>query len=315
MKPSKIRNRNGTTMSHELTFKTSMEFAYGVPSPVSPGIVRIVANNPSPLTFKGTNTYLVGSTELMLIDPGPEDPAHLAAILSAAQGRPITHILITHAHRDHVDGLRAVVAETGAKVAGFGRSQLKPQAPDVHPQGHEFIDYVFEPDIRLGDGSTIDGKDWAVEAIHTPGHAPDHLCFALKGRQVLFTGDHIMAWNTTLVAAPEGSMSDYIQSLEKLLMRGETMYLPAHGGRIAEPNRTVKAYLLHRRWREQQILEAIRGGVPDISSIVSVIYPTLDERLVPAASLSVQAHVMHLIDRGLVACDGSPAFDRRLSPA
>lgn len=302
-------------MTDELTFKTSMDFAYGVPSPISPGIVRLVANNPSPLTFKGTNTYLVGMTELMLIDPGPEDANHRDAILKVAQGRPITHILITHAHRDHVDGLKALVDKTGAKVAGFGRSSLKPQAPDVHPQGHEFIDYVFEPDIRMQNGDTLEGKEWAIEAIHTPGHAPDHLCFALKGRSVLFTGDHIMAWNTTLVAAPEGSMSDYIGSLEKLMRRSETVFLPAHGGRIPEPHRTTKAYLLHRRWREEQILDAIRGGVPTISSLVGVIYPKLDQRLVPAASLSVQAHVLHLIDRGLVACDGTPAFDRRLSPA
>ena len=219
-------------MTDELTFKTSMDFAYGVPSPISPGIVRLVANNPSPLTFKGTNTYLVGMTELMLIDPGPEDANHRDAILKVAQGRPITHILITHAHRDHVDGLKALVDKTGAKVAGFGRSSLKPQAPDVHPQGHEFIDYVFEPDIRMQNGDTLEGNEWAIEAIHTPGHAPDHLCFALKGRSVLFTGDHIMAWNTTLVAAPEGSMSDYIGSLEKLMRRSETVFLPAHGGRI-----------------------------------------------------------------------------------
>jgi len=300
-------------MKQELSFKTTMSFAYGVPSPVSPGIVRIVANNPSPLTFKGTNTYLVGMTELAVIDPGPDDPGHREAVLKAAAGRPVTHILVTHAHRDHVDGASALRAESGGKIYAYGRETLAPRGPAVSPQGSEFIDYVFKPDVTIGGGDVVEGREWRFTAVHTPGHAPDHLCFALHGRSVLFSGDHVMAWNTTLVAPPEGSMAEYIKSLQLLLLRSEGVYLPGHGGRLYEPARTVKAYLLHRRWREQSILEAIRGGAGTISALVPLVYPTIDTKLMPAALLSVQAHVEHLIERGLVTCEGGPAFDHPLS--
>lgn len=302
-------------MTHELTFNTAMQFAYGEPAPVSPGIVRIVAENPSPLTFKGTNTYLLGMTELAVIDPGPHDDAHLAAILKAAGSRPIRQIVVTHAHRDHADGARALKAATGAPVYGYGRETFAPVGPETTPQGAEFIDYVFAPDVTIAHGDVIAEKEWRLEAIHTPGHAPDHLCFALAGRNILFSGDHVMAWNTTLVAPPEGAMADYVDSLARLLVRPESVYLPGHGGRLDDAPRTVRAYLLHRRWREEQVLEAIREGVGTIQSIVPVIYPTIDRKLSSAAALSVQAHVEHLIARGLVTCDGDPTWDRPLSPA
>lgn len=302
-------------MTHELQFKTTMQFAYGEPAPVSPGIVRIVAENPSPLTFKGTNTYLVGMTELAVIDPGPESEAHLAAVLAAAAGRPIRQILVTHAHRDHADGAAALKAATGAAIYGFGREGFAPVGPETNPQGAEFIDYVFTPDVKLTHGDVVEEKEWRLQALHTPGHAPDHLCFALLGRGVLFSGDHVMAWNTTLVAPPEGNMADYVDSLSLLLPRPESVYLPGHGGRLNDPQRTVRAYLLHRRWREEQVLDAIRGGVGTIQSIVPIIYPTIDRKLSSAAALSVQAHVEHLIARGLVTCDGFPTWDRPLSPA
>lgn len=302
-------------MNHDLLFKTTMDFAYGEPAPVSPGIVRIVAENPSPLTFKGTNTYLVGMTELAVIDPGPIDEAHLAAIVKAAAGRPIRQILITHAHRDHVDGALALQQQTDAPILGYGREDFAPVGPETNPQGSEFIDYVFAPDVKIAHGQIVEEKEWRLQAIYTPGHAPDHLCFALLGRNILFSGDHVMAWNTTLVAPPEGNMADYVESLELLLPRAESVYLPGHGGRIDDPQRTVRAYLLHRRWREEQVLEAIREGVGSIQSIVPVIYPTIDRKLTSAAALSVQAHVEHLIARGLVTCDGAPTWDQPLSPA
>jgi glyoxylase-like metal-dependent hydrolase (beta-lactamase superfamily II) len=300
-------------MKSDLPLKTSMDFRYGEPSPVSPGIVRIVANNPGAMTFHGTNTYLLGMTELAVIDAGPDDAAHRDAIVKAAAGRPITDIIITHAHRDHVDGAAKLKAETGAKVSGFGRVP-RPDITYSGQSGSEFIDYVFEPDVQVEDGDVLEGKDWKLEAIHTPGHAPDHLCFALAGRSILFSGDHVMAWNTTLVAPPEGSMADYIASLERLMERGETLYLPGHGGRLAEPARMVKAYLLHRRWREEQVLAAIRDGTTSIESIVPAVYPAMEPRLNTAAALSVLAHVEHLIGRGLVTCDGPP-WDRPLYPA
>lgn len=302
-------------MAHDLTFKTSMAFAYGVPTPISPGVVRLVANNPSPLTFKGTNTYLVGMTELAVIDPGPADAAHRDALLKAAAGRPIRQIIVTHAHRDHVDGARALKELTGAPIYGHGRERVAADGPAIQPQGSEFIDYVFAPDVSVGHLDIIEGPEWAFEALHTPGHAPDHLCFALSGRDILFSGDHVMAWNTTLVAPPEGHMGDYVASLQLLLARRYGLYLPGHGERMDDPQRTVRAYLLHRRWREEQVLDAIRGGRGNVDAILPVVYPTIDERLVRAAALSVQAHVEHLIARGLVTCDDGQTLTGSLSPA
>ena len=284
-----------------LKFKTDMDFTYGVASPMGPGVVRIVAGNPGPLTFKGTNTYLVGSTSLAVIDPGPDDDSHRAAILKAAGERSITHILTTHAHRDHTDGVAGLKSATGAKVAAFARGREADLGAEQSQPGSAFIDFSYLPDISLKPGDTISGTDWALTAIHTPGHAPDHLCFALDGRPVVFSGDHVMAWNTTVVAPPEGRMADYIRSLEILLDRTDSVFLPGHGGRLHDPQRTVKAYLLHRRWREQAVLRALNGGANTIRRIAAEVYAGLDAKLVPAAMLSVAAHVEHLIERGAVS--------------
>ncbi len=295
-----------------LSFKTSMAFAYATPAPMGPGIVRIVAENPGPFTFKGTNTYLVGSTELAVIDPGPDLTTHREAIIRAAGQRPITHIISTHAHRDHVDGVMALKEFTGAKVAGFKRASAPHFLGNDGPSGRDFIDYDFAPDIELAGGDFIQGADWGLTAIHTPGHAPDHLCFALQGRDVVFSGDHVMAWNTTVIAPPEGRMADYIRSLEILLDRNDSVFLPGHGGRLEEPQRTVKAYLLHRRWREQAILKALKDGAPTIRRIVPFIYQDIAPQLIPAATLSVQAHVEFLIEKGLVSSDSPLTLDREL---
>lgn len=301
------------TAAERLEFKTSMTFTYGEPAELAAGVIRLVANNPGPFTFKGTNTYLVGEKQLAVIDPGPDDPAHCQAILRAAGGRPITHILVTHTHRDHVDGLPRLKAATGAKTCGHCRTDAQRGTIATSPSGTEFVDLDFRPDVSLSAGDRIEGADWGLAAIHTPGHAPDHLCFALEMRDIIFSGDHVMAWNTSVVAPPEGRMADYLKSLELLLDRTDEMFLPGHGGRLMEPQRTVKAYLLHRRWREQSIHAAIKGGTNTIRSLVRVVYRGLDDRLLPAAALSVQAHAEHLIERGLVTCDGPLTLDRALS--
>lgn len=297
----------------KLNFKTDMAFEYGAPTPMGPGIVRLVAPNGGPFTFKGTNTYLVGSTSLAVIDPGPDDASHIGAILKAAGARAITHILTTHAHRDHVDGVARLKAETGAKVCAFPRDPDAVRiALEASPSGSYFVDYGFVPDQALKGGDRVAGEDWALTAIHTPGHAPDHLSFALEGRDVVFSGDHVMAWNTSVVAPPEGRMADYIASLEILLDRNDSMFLPGHGGRLEDPQRTVKAYLLHRRWREQAILQALKGGADSIRRIVPEVYQGTDAKLIPAATLSVQAHVEHLIEKGLVATSSALTPESRL---
>lgn len=307
------RSAGLTPLSDTVSFKTAMEFSYGVPSPMGPGIVRLVANNPSPFTFKGTNTYLVGMTSLAVIDPGPDDPEHIDAILQAAGGRPITHILATHTHRDHVDGCARLVSATGAATYGYGRRAEVPGTLASSPSGKAFINFDFSPDYVVRDGDVIAGDDWALECLFTPGHAPDHMCYALKGRRVVFSGDHVMAWNTSVIAPPEGRLADYLASLELLLDRNDVVFLPGHGGRIDEPQRTVKAYLLHRRWREQAILAALRGGAQSIRTIVPEVYPDISGSLAMAASLSVQAHVEHLIEKGVLSGSDPASWDAPLS--
>ncbi len=298
----------------KLAFKTGMTFAYGEPSPMGPGIVRLVAPNAGPLTFKGTNTYLVGSTSLAVIDPGPLNAEHLAAILTTAGSRSITHILTTHAHRDHTDGVQALKAATGATVCAFARDENAARIDlDATPAGATFVDYDFAPDLGLAGGDKITGGDWELAAIHTPGHAPDHLCFALEGRNVVFSGDHVMAWNTTIIAPPEGRMADYVASLEILLDRDDAVFLPGHGGRLENPQRTVKAYLLHRRWREQDVLRVMKLGADSIRRIVPEVYQGIDPRLIPAARLSVAAHVEHLIEKGLVSAAAPLTLDALLA--
>lgn len=294
-------------------FRTTMNFEYGVPRELAPGVLRIVANNPGPFTFKGTNTYIIGAgDDVALIDPGPEDAAHRKAILDTIGSRRLTHVLITHTHRDHTDGLPALLAATGAKTAGFGRTARKRGSKGTSPSGSEFVDLDFVPDVPLGQNGRLAGDGWAFIALHTPGHAPDHLCFALEGTRILFSGDHVMGWNTSVIAPPEGNMGDYMRALELLGKRNDEIYFPGHGGQIAEPQRMVKAFLIHRRMREQAILDCIRDGTNTINAIVPVIYRDLNPKLINAAGLSVQAHVEHLMGQGLVRCDPPLSPDRQL---
>lgn len=291
-----------------LPFKTTMEFAYGEPRELVEGVSRVVANNPGPFTFKGTNTYLVGTRSLAVIDPGPGDEAHRQAILKAAGGRPITHILLTHTHFDHYEGLPALQKATGAKTAGFGAERRS--LGMRRSKNAEIGDTSFRPEIELRDGDRLEGDGWTFEAVYTPGHAPDHLAFALGGTKVLFSGDHVMSWNTSVVAPPEGNMSDYIASLEKLLARDDELYLPGHGGQLSSPERLVRAFLVHRRMREQSILEAIRAGKSDIAQITDAVYRGLDSRLVGAAQASVRAHVERLVGLGQVRSEGPESAPR-----
>lgn len=277
----------------------------------------LTAGNSGPFTGNGTNTYLAGRKRLAVIDPGPEDDAHLAAILAAAGGRAITHILLTHAHRDHADGIAALKAATGAVTVGFGRSEAAAASAgkaDSSPSGGDFIDWSFVPDVRAAHGDRLAAGDVVFEAVHTPGHAPDHLCFALDGLMpVLFSGDHVMGWSTSVIAPPEGSMGDYLRSLELLLARGERRYLPGHGEAIPDGPRTARAYLLHRQMREQAVLGAVRDGLATIPAITERVYEGIGAQLLNAARLSVQAHVELLAEKGMIAFEGPLKLAERIT--
>ena len=301
-------------MAEEIPFRREMQFEYGVPRELFPGIERLVANNPGPFTYKGTNTYLIGQgATVAVMDPGPDDDAHFEATMKAIGKRKVSTIIVTHTHHDHVDGLPRLLAATGAKTAGFGSKVADSGKRKSSPSGGEYVEHDFVPDLVLGDGARLEGDGFALEALHTPGHAPDHLCFGLEGTKILFSGDHVMAWNTSVVAPPEGKMAHYMRSLEKLTQRSDEVFLPGHGGRVVQPRRVVKAFMVHRRMREDAILDCIRQGRTSIAEIVEVVYRGLEPRLVNAASLSVAAHVEHLVERGLVRSAGSVMRPENLS--
>jgi glyoxylase-like metal-dependent hydrolase (beta-lactamase superfamily II) len=294
-------------MSAELAFNRSVDVDYGVAEEVAPDVRRIVANNPGPYTFLGTNTYIVGSGEVAVIDPGPGDEGHLAAIAEATRGERVTHILITHSHRDHCDGAVPLQAMLGGEIVAFGPTG-KPRGAGAPGLGDSFVNSSFTPDRPVEDGDTIKGRGFALDVLHMPGHAPDHLCFAHVGKRTVFTGDHVMGWNTTVIAPPEGNMADFIASLERLMQRHDKTFLPGHGGRIQTPQRVVRAYMTHRKWREQTILACLDEGISTIPRIVAKLYGGLDADLKEAAALSVLAHLEHLIARDMVAAEG--AHDR-----
>ena len=219
-------------MSAELAFNRNQDVDYGVAQEVAPGVRRIVANNPGPYTFLGTNSYVVGSGEVAVIDPGPADERHLQAIASAIAGERLAYILVTHSHRDHCDGARGLQALAGGTVAAFGPVE-EPRGAGAPGFGADFIDPDLMPDRKLVDGDTIKGRGFALDVLHTPGHAPDHLCFALVGKRAVFTGDHVMGWNTTVIAPPEGNMADFIASLERALgMEARLNMMPMQPGDV-----------------------------------------------------------------------------------
>ena len=291
-------------MSAELAFNRSVHVDYGVAEEIAPGVRRIVANNPGPYTFLGTNTYLIGSGEVAVIDPGPADEAHIAAIADAMRGERLTHILITHSHRDHCDGALPLQARLGGEIVAYGPTGTA-RGAGTPGLGDAFVDSAFRPDRPVKDGDTVKGNGFALDVLHMPGHAPDHLCFALVGKRTVFTGDHVMGWNTTVIAPPEGNMADFLASLERLMKRHDKVFLPAHGGRIETPQRVVRAYITHRKWREQNILACLDEGVCTIPRIVAKLYGALDAELKDAAALSVLAHLEHLIARDMVTAEGA----------
>lgn len=273
-----------------------MDAPYGRPLACEPGIVRLLAPNPSPYTFTGTQVHLVGEAELAIIDPGPDTPEHLDALLAAIAGRPVAAILITHTHRDHSPASRPLSQRTGAPIIGCAPLSLDEQGP----RADAGFDHRYSPDRVLADGEAISVGGRSLRAVHTPGHTSNHLCFADESSAALFSGDHVMGWSTSVVIPPDGDMGDYMRSLEKLLGRGDRIYYPAHGEPVGEPQRLVRGMLTHRVQRERQILRLIGEGARTIEAVVAAAYPGLDPRLLPAAGASVLAHLLDLQRRGLV---------------
>ena len=299
-------------MSNDIVFDKRFDLAPGDAEAVMPGVRRILCNNPSPFTYKGTVSYIVGSGKVAHVDPGPDDPAHIAALLDAVRGETVTHILVTHTHRDHSPATPAIKAATGATVYAEGphrpsREVHLGEAPRLDASG----DFDFRPDVRLADGEIVAGNGWTIEAVATPGHTKNHMAFALKQANAMFIGDHVMAWSTSIVAPPDGSMGDYMASLDKLTRRGETIYLPGHGGLINDAPAFVAQYIAHRKGREDSILARLAKGEADIPTLVRAIYIGIDPRLIAAAGLSVYAHLEDMVARGLVACDGEPSLTGR----
>ena len=264
-----------------------------------PGIARILAGNPSPFTFTGTQSYLVGEAEVVVIDPGPAIPDHVAALVAAIAGRPVAAIACTHTHRDHSPASRALKAATGAPIIGCAPLVLE----SVGPRADVSFDRDYAPDRILADGEAIAVDGHRLVAVATPGHTSNHLCFAVEGgagEGALFTGDHIMGWSTTVVVPPDGDMGDYMLSLDKLRQRADRIYYPAHGPAVTRPAQLVRGMVGHRLQRERQILKRLAAGDRDVPAIVAACYPGLDPRLVPAAGGSVTAHLVDLERRGLV---------------
>ncbi|MGR9315565.1 MBL fold metallo-hydrolase [Rhizobium leguminosarum] len=290
-------------------FDLAFEPAYGRAVPVVSGVERITAENPGPFTFFGTNSYIVGSSSVAVIDPGPEDEAHFQALMAALAGRAVTHIFVSHTHRDHSPLARRLQAATGAVTVGQGPH--RPARPlregEINPFA-ESSDLSFVPDITIGDGETLSGDGWSLRAVLTPGHTANHAAFALAGRDILFSGDHVMAWSTSIVAPPDGSMADYMASLERLMERQDRLLLPGHGGPVIEPAGFLRALKAHRLKREQAVLARVQAGDTQIAEMVKVIYRDTDPKLHGAAALSVLAHIENLMERGEIAADGPPSL-------
>jgi glyoxylase-like metal-dependent hydrolase (beta-lactamase superfamily II) len=293
----------------DIPFNKVLDLAPGQVDEVVPGVRRVLCNNPSPFTFKGTMSYIIGQGSVAIVDPGPENDDHIAALLNAVRGETVTHIFVTHTHRDHSPAVPRIKAATGAQVFAEGphRAARPLRTGEVNPlEGSG--DMEFRPDQTLADGEVVTGAGWTIEAVATPGHTANHMAFAFREADALFSGDHVMGWSTSIVAPPDGAMSDYMASLHKLARRAEPIYLPGHGPAVRDARRFVPYYIRHREAREASILHRLAKGAADIPSLVRAIYIGIDPRLVKAASLSVLAHLEDLVVRGLVATEGPPSI-------
>jgi glyoxylase-like metal-dependent hydrolase (beta-lactamase superfamily II) len=291
-------------------FHTAFDAPAGAVARVSPLTRRVIAPNPGPYTFTGTCSYIVGDGEVAIIDPGPDSDRHVDALLAAIEGESLRYIFVTHTHRDHSPAARILQDKSGALIVGCA-----PYTPPMETSGGINLDASHDkdhaPDRILTDGETITCGGASIEAIATPGHTANHLCFGLCEEHTLFTGDHVMAWATTVIAPPDGSMRDYMSSLERLRERDDRLYWPAHGGPVRDPQRYLRAVIHHRHQREMAILQRLEQGDETIFAIVERIYEGVDRRLHAAAALSVFAHLEDMIERGIVKSEGPPTIMAR----
>ncbi len=296
-------------------FRTKFDPAHGEVVKLADGIQRVTAPNESAFTFRGTNTYILGEESVAVIDPGPIIDSHFDLLLRALKGRKVSHILVTHTHMDHSPLAKKLQEKTGAPMLAEG---IHRASRELHLGEINLLDAAgdrdFKPDHILSEGEIVTGDGWKLETVLTPGHAKNHACFALVGRQMLFSGDHVMGWATSIVAPPDGSMSDYMSSLSKMVERSETIYFPGHGGRLEKAPEFVRALRAHRKMRETAVLSRIRAGDETIPEIVKVIYKDTDPRFHGAAGLSVFAHIEDLVQQGRIICDGPPSLNSRYTP-
>jgi glyoxylase-like metal-dependent hydrolase (beta-lactamase superfamily II) len=326
-----VRSQDSSTEMAAIPFVAPLDdVAYGHVEQVSPLIRRVIANNPSKYSYRGTGTYIVGHGDVAVIDPGPAIDSHRAALVAALAGERVRAILVTHCHSDHSPLAAWLRTETGAPTYAFGpHGAIEAAADDesddeldadddqgVEAGSKESVDVDFVPDVAVVDGTVIDGPGWTLTAVHTPGHTSNHTCFALAEESALFSGDHVMGWSTTVVSPPDGDMSAYVHSLHKLLARpGDAIYWPTHGNPITDPLPFVEAYLAHRLEREAQVLAMVRDGLTLIPDIVAVLYANVDAGLHKAARRSVYAHLRKLVADGLVvAANGEPSLRSEFVP-
>ena len=299
----------------DIPYDRSADAKPGEMTRLSPLVRRLIAPNGGPFTFTGTCTYIVGAGDVAVIDPGPDNAAHVARLLDALKGERVTAIVITHTHRDHSPAAAALKAATGARITGCApHFQARALSAGESNMLEGSNDLSYAPDHVMADGETLRGDGFTLTALATPGHTMNHLCFALPEERALFSGDHVMAWSTSIVAPPDGAMGPYMASLDKLRGRDEEIYWPGHGGPVREPQRFVRALAHHRRQREASILTRLAAGDATIPAIVAKIYDGLDPRLTGAAALSVFAHLEDMTQRGLAVCDGAPTLTGRYGP-
>src|ERR1700732_1881575 len=293
----------------DVPFNRDFPLKPGLAEEVRPGVRRVLCNNPSPFTFTGTVSYIVGKGKVAIIDPGPDNEAHAAALLDAVRGETVTHILVTHTHRDHSPNTARLKGATVATVYAEGPHRAsRPRYESEKISSESGADRDFKPDIAVRDGDTIEGADWTLQAGGTPGHSRNHLAFPRPDRKLPFVGDHVMGWSTSIVAPPDGSMIDYMASLERLTARTEDLYFSGHGPEIPEGPRYVRFLIRHRHAREASILHRLGKGEADIPTMVRAIYIGIDPRLMTAAGYSVLAHLEDMVARGIVATDGDPVI-------